>query len=340
MERSLGNIRAVKEADIRPKELFDRYLELVAKDGSVLLADRDSFIETGCPGCGGKGRPSFLKQGYQYAECRECGSLFLNPRPSAARMDQFYRQADSIRFWSSEFYRVTAESRREAMFRPRAEMIADMADRFGMTREASLADVGAGYGLFLDEVRRTGRFSRLVAIEPAETLAAVCRDEGFHVIEKTAEAVSAGELAADMIAAFEVLEHVNDPLRFLSAVGRLMAPDGLAVLTTLTASGFDIRVLWDAAKAIHPPHHINLMSTTGLERLVDRADLEMVELTTPGRLDVDIVMNTLAERPDLPVDRFVAGLLAAPAAARAEFQAFLAANRLSSHVRIVVRKRR
>jgi len=339
MERSLGNICAMKEADIRPRDLFNRYLELVAKDGSALLADRDGFITIACPACGEEGSPSFLKQGFQYAECRECGSLFVNPRPTAARMDQFYKEADSVRFWSSEFYRVTAESRREAMFRPRAEMIADMADRFGMPREASLADVGAGYGLFLEEVRRTGRFSRIVAIEPADTLAAVCRDKGFEVIQKTVEAVAAGEFAADMIATFEVLEHVNDPLAFLTAVGRLMAPGGLALLTTVTASGFDIQVLWDAAKAIHPPHHINLMTTKGLERLVDRAGLELDELTTPGRLDVDIVINTLAERPDLPVDRFVAGLLAAPAAARAQFQTFLAANRLSSHVRIVVRKK-
>jgi 2-polyprenyl-3-methyl-5-hydroxy-6-metoxy-1,4-benzoquinol methylase len=339
MERSLGHIRAMKETDIRPKELFNRYLELAAKDGSALLADRDSFIEMACPGCGAKGVPSFVKQGYQYAECRECGSLFLDPRPSAARMAQFYEQADSVRFWSSEFYRVTAESRREVMFRPRAEMIAHMADRFGMPRAALLADVGAGYGLFLEEVRRTDRFARVVAIEPAKTLAAACRDKGFDVIEKTVEAVTAGEFAADMITSFEVLEHVNDPLAFLTAVGRLMAPGGLAVLTTLTASGFDIQVLWDAAKAIHPPHHINLMSTRGLECLVSRAELELVELTTPGRLDVDIVINTLAERPGLPVDRFVAGLLAAPAAARGEFQTFLAANRLSSHVRIVVRKK-
>lgn len=338
MERSLGNLCAMKEADIRPKELFNRYLELVAKDGSALLADRDGFITSACPGCGEAGAPSFLKQGFQYAECRECGSLFLNPRPSAARMDQFYREADSVRFWSSEFYRVTAENRREAMFRPRAEMIADLADRFGMPRAASLADVGAGYGLFLEEVRRTGRFSRVVAIEPTETLAAVCRDKGFDAIEKTVEAVAAGELAADMVTAFEVLEHVNDPLAFLTAVGRLMTPGGLAVLTTVTASGFDIRVLWDASKAVHPPHHINLMTTRGLERLVERAGLQLVELTTPGRLDVDIVANTLAERPELPVDRFVATLLATPATTRAEFQTFLASNRLSSHVCIVARR--
>ncbi len=328
----------MKEADIRPKQLFDRYLDLTERDASVLLADRASFVAVACPACGGEGLASFIKHGYQYAECRACGSLFLNPRPTAARMDRFYVEAESVRFWSSEFYRVTAESRRAAIFRPRAKMIVEMADRFGLPRGACLVDVGAGYGLFLEEAHAIGRFGKAVALEPAESLAVVCREKGFDVMPKMAEAVAPGELAADMVTAFEVLEHVHDPVTFLAAIARLTAPRGVAVLTTLTASGFDVQVLWDAAKSIHPPHHINLMTTQGLERLVARAGLELVELTTPGRLDVDIVINTLADRPDLPIGRFVSRLLAAPPPTLAEFQSFLAANRLSSHVCIVVRR--
>jgi 2-polyprenyl-3-methyl-5-hydroxy-6-metoxy-1,4-benzoquinol methylase len=328
----------MKEADIRPQQLFNRYLELAERDAVALLADRADFIAVPCPACAGEGAASFTKHGYEYAACRACGSLFLSPRPRAERMQRFYAEAESVRFWSSEFYRVTAESRREAIFRPRARMVAETADRFDVPPRARLADVGAGYGLFLEEARAIGRFADIVAVEPAAALAAVCRDKGFRVIGKTAEAVASGEVAADVVTAFEVLEHVHEPVTFLSAVGCLLAPGGIAVLTTLTASGFDIQVLWDAAKCVYAPHHINLMTTGGLERLVARAGLELIELTTPGRLDVDIVANTLAERPELPVGRFVSGLLAAPAATRSEFQKFLASNRLSSHVCIVVRR--
>jgi 2-polyprenyl-3-methyl-5-hydroxy-6-metoxy-1,4-benzoquinol methylase len=338
VERALGDRGTMKEADIRPRQLFNRYLELVEHDAGVLLADRADFVAVACPACDGEGAESFVKHGYQYAECRACGSLFLNPRPTGERMHRFYAEAESVRFWSSEFYRATAESRREAIFRPRARMIAETADRFGVPPRARLADVGAGYGLFLEEASAIGRFADPLAIEPAESLAAVCRDKGFQVIGKTAEAVAAGEVAADVVTAFEVIEHVNEPLTFLAAVARLTAPRGIAVLTTLTASGFDIQVLWDAAKCVHPPHHINLMTTQGLTRLVGRAGLELIELTTPGRLDVDIVANTLDERPDLPVGRFVSGLLASPSSTRSEFQNFLASNRLSSHVCIVVRR--
>ena len=334
----MGDQGTMKEADIRPKALFDQYLALVAADARALLADQASFVPVPCPACGGTGASSFVKQGYRYACCETCGSLFLSPRPTAARMARFYDEAESVKFWSTDFYRQTADSRREAMFRPRARMAAEMADRFALPAAARLVDVGAGYGLFLEEARATGRFVRPVAVEPAEPLAAVCRDKGFQVVEKSAEEVGDGEVAADLATAFEVLEHVNEPLAFLSAIGRLLAPGGLAILTTLTASGFDIQVLWDRAKGVYAPHHVNLMTVAGLERLIARAGLDLVELVTPGKLDVDIVANTVQELPDFPLDRFTRGLLAAPAESRAAFQAFLAANRFSSHVRFIVRR--
>lgn len=330
----------MKETDIRPKQLFDRYLQLAAEDAARLAEDAAGFVAVPCPACGGEGADSFVKASYRYCECRQCGSLFLNPRPTPERMERFYAEAESVRFWSTDFYRQTAEARRVSMFRPRAEMAAEMAERLGLGANARLADVGAGYGLFLEEAAQLGRFGTLTAVEPAAELAAVCRDKGFTVVEKTAEAVADGEVAADLATAFEVLEHVNEPLGFLRAVGTLLAPGGVAILTTLTASGFDIQVLWDAAKGVYAPHHINLMSVDGIEALVRRAGLELVELATPGRLDVDIVANTLAERSDVTPGRFVTNLLAASAETRAAFQSFLAANRLSSHVRFVVRRPR
>ena len=41
-----------------------------------------------------------------------------------------------------------------------------------------------------------------------------------------------GEGAFDLVTAVEVLEHVESPIGFLRNVGRLLKPDGLAVLTT------------------------------------------------------------------------------------------------------------
>jgi SAM-dependent methyltransferase len=330
----------VKEADIRPARVFDEYLRLLEEDTRALCAEHASFERVPCPGCGKlERRDAFVKTGFAYVECPECATLWASPRPSAARLDEFYRTSRSVQYWHTAFYRETAEARREHMFRPRAVALAEIMDAHGVAPGGTFADIGAGYGIFLEEVRRLARFRDVIGIEPNPAMAGVCRERGFAVVEKPLESVVASDLTPDVATAFEVLEHVFDPLRFLTSAARMLAPRGWLVLTTLTVSGFDIQVLWERSTAVTPPQHLNLMSVDGMRLLVERAGFEVVDLSTPGRLDVDIVANALARDPALPLPRFVRTLLAASdAGVREGLQAFLRASRLSSHVRVVARK--
>jgi 2-polyprenyl-3-methyl-5-hydroxy-6-metoxy-1,4-benzoquinol methylase len=330
----------VKEAQIRPQALFDRYLELSRQDIERLFRDTSGFVQVVCPACGAaEQRPGLQKYGFSYVSCGACASLYVSPRPTVEQLHRFYQEGEAVKFWSSAFYRETEEARREKLFRPRAQLAAELADRYGMSPKASLVDVGAGYGLFLEEVLRVGRFGMVIGIEPNPDLGAVCRKRGFRVVAKPVEHVDESEVRGDIATAFEVLEHVFDPLRFLTAMRGLVRPNGLIVFTTLTVSGFDIQVLWERSKSVYPPHHINLISVEGMDALVRRAGLSLVELSTPGLLDVDIVANMALENPDLSLPRFVTYLLGSrDQRCRDEFQSFLSGNRLSSHIRVVARR--
>jgi len=330
----------MKEADIRPRDLFDTYLRLLEEDVETFFGDHRGFEAVACPGCGTwNGREAFVKSGFIYVECRECATLWASPRPPAARLADFYRSAKSVDYWCTAFYRETAEARRQHIFRPRAALLADLIARADGLGGGAIADVGAGYGIFLDEVLRLGQFRDVVGIEPNPALAQVCRERGFRVVEMSLEDVKPGELCLDVVTAFEVLEHVYDPCRFLSAISNLLAPRGCLVLTTLVASGFDIQTLWERSNAVTPPQHLNLMSIEGMRLLMERVGLEIVELSTPGRLDVDIVENAFRRDPGLPLPRFLKYLFASRGAeARTQFQTFLQGALLSSHVRVVARR--
>lgn len=84
-----------------------------------------------------------------------------------------------------------------------------------------------------------------------------------------------------------------------------------------------------------PPHHIKFFSVSGFEKLFERSGLVDVSVTTPGKLDVEIVQNTSRLNPDLlHGQRFIQHLIGNDSNASA-FQNFLADNRLSSHAWVI-----
>ena len=330
----------MKESDIRPQDLFNKYLELSRQDINTFFSDKSGFMSSDCPACGSNSStPAFVKLGFSYVTCVTCESLYLSPRPTPEMMDDYYDRSAAVKFWGTDFYRQTAGARRAAMFRPRAELVSSLSVEYGLGNSFTFADVGAGYGLFLEEVRDLGVAGSITAIEPAPNLATICRDRGFAVIEAPLERISPGEAEVSCATAFEVLEHVSSPRDFMAGFKNILEPGGIGLITTLTCSGFDIRALNEHAKAVYPPYHINLISVEGMRRLIDRAELELIKLETPGKLDVDIVRNSLLNDAKIDVGSFERWIaLEASESQRNAFQSFLAENLMSSHIRIIIRR--
>lgn len=327
----------MKEHEIRPEALLNRYLELSAQDADRCFADAPRS-PLPCVACGGtQCTHQFNKHGFGYVRCADCGSLFQSPRPPLESFEAFYRQSASSVYWAEVFFPAVAEIRREKIFRPRAERLAALCVQRGVTIE-NLIDVGAGFGIFLDEWRRRAPQTKALAVEPSASLAQECRSKGIEVIEDIVENVAGHDQSADLVTCFEVLEHVHDPLDFVRVLARLARPGGHVFLSTLGIDGFDLQTLWEQSSQISPPHHINFLSVRGFERLFRRAGLVDVSVSTPGQLDVDIVRNAVKRAPALlEGQRFLQSLLADDEKA-AEFQCFLTEQRMSSHVWVIGRK--
>jgi len=230
-----------------------------------------------------------------------------------------------------------AEVRREKIFRPRVDRLRDLCSAKSIVVE-QLIDVGAGYGIFLDEWRKANSATQLLAVEPSSLLAVECRDKGFEVVEEIAENVSGYDNYAYLVVCFEVLEHVYDPLTFVQTLTKLVKPGGYVFVSTLCVEGFDIQTLWDKSKSIFPPHHINFLSVAGFECLFARAGLDDVDVSTPGQLDVDIVRNEIKGEPELLNGQRFLQRITADDNMAANFQDFLAASRLSSHAWVIGKK--
>ena len=331
----------MKESDIRPQDLFNRYLELSRQYIDRFFTDKSQFVEVSCPACDSQHCDFGLEKfGFKYMTCLDCGSLYLSPRPTSTIIDAYYRESEAVKFWGTHFFKETAEARRKKIFKPRAQTVSKwMAKNKMSNQDSTFVDIGSGYGIFLEEIAKLGLFEKICGIEPAPNLASICRNKGFEVIEKKAEEVKKGEIQASFTTAFEVLEHLFDPAQFLHAVGRILKNNGIFLFTTLVVSGFDIHVLWEHSKSIYPPHHINLLSFEGIKQLVERCGFKIMELNTPGKLDLDILINILKENPEIKVPRFVSYLINKRGeVTHRAFQFFLQEHNLSSHVRGIVKK--
>jgi len=332
----------MRESDIRPADILETYLKLSAEDARDMLAQGSALQHRQCPGCGASDHiEEFDKSGFTYVRCQRCKSLFANPAPSSAALRDLYRSSPSAAYWANTFFPSVAEARRELIFAPRAKEIRNLAEALKIDMSC-VVDVGAGAGLFLQELSKLSENSSLCAVEPGSDLAAECRRLGFKTFEGFSEqAVLDDEWkgCATLVTSFEVIEHVVHPEDLIADMKNFAGPNGTIFLTGLCADGYDIQALRENSHAVSPPHHLTFLSRQGVASLLERCGLEEIHFSTPGKLDVDIVSNSMDELPDQNVSPFVKWMATeANDQVRTDFQSFLVTNNMSSHMWFAARR--
>ncbi len=325
----------MKEEDIRKRGIFNKYLKLVEKDVKGSFSFR-SFRKIACPACGKKAfENEFTKNGFKYVSCKDCSTLYVNPRPPFKILERFYSRSPSTAFWVNKFFKPVADARREKIFIPRAEYIAGI---LKPKKRYLIGDIGAGFGLFLEELRKILPGSDYVAIEPSGEMVDICRKKGLQTRHSCLESISSMDGKFDLLTAFELIEHLCDPAIFLDKAYSLLRPGGYFYLTTLNGKGFDVQLLWERSKSITPPHHLNFFNPKSMCRLLEGIGFKIVEVSTPGKLDWDIVEGMI-KKEGVVLDRFW-NVLAHESGSKckAELQSWISRNNLSSHMRILVKR--
>ena len=289
----------MKEEEIRPAAVFEKLLRLAREDIGTYF-EGVPRTSCACPACGQPGELAFTKNGFSYDECAHCLTLFANPRPESAAFERYYRESQSSRFWATTFYKTTEAARREKLWRPKALQVQEILTRWLPDVDPLVLDVGAGYGVFAEELGALGH--RVTVIEPAPHLAEVCRAKGLSVLQNFLEEVSPSDLpdGPKVFTSFELLEHLHDPVAFVRQLRELMETGDFFIFTTLSGTGLDIRELWDRSKSVSPPHHLNFFNPESAQMLLEKAGLTCLSTATPGVLDIDI----LHKQVDDVTDRF------------------------------------
>lgn len=328
------------DAMIRPDHLKKGQMEAFLEDIAQLLTHKGEFVTVPCPACGSKNfHPAFDKYGLRFVECDVCETVFINPRPTPEILENYYANSKNYWYWNNFIFPASEDVRCEKIFRPRVEKILEICRKYGIGT-GTLLEVGAGFGTFCEELKKTGTFRKIIAVEPTPGLAETCRKKDLNVIELPVEKIRMGENSVDVIVSFEVIEHLFNPGGFIRSCGSILSPGGLLVLSCPNVKGFDMMVLRGLSESFDA-EHLNYFTPESLSGLLTACGFVVLETSTPGKLDADMVRKKIVSGEfDISGQPFLKRLLltdwerTGPA-----FQIFLADNGLSSHLWIVGRKK-
>jgi hypothetical protein len=332
--------RDVLENEVKPHALSEEYRRLLAEDVCERLVDGGTLVSRNCPGCGQtKGTEAFTRSQLPYLYCDTCRSIYLSPCPAESDLADFYRNARSSCFWREKLLPATREVRRVKLFQPRVQWLLDVVDEYCPTARRAVA-VGYHNELLIEELCRIeGLPIHIVVTNPvADIEFADTTLPRMEVRPKPIDELDELE-ETDLFLAFDVLDRCSDPDKLIETAAVKLSRGGLLLGTTTLGSGFDIQILWDKAESVYLPDRLNLFSCEGLTLLFERHGFEVLEFSTPGMFDAEVVRDAVAAYPDAEWPRFIRYLVESRGDSILEsLQEFLQRNRLSSFSRFVVRK--
>jgi 2-polyprenyl-3-methyl-5-hydroxy-6-metoxy-1,4-benzoquinol methylase len=259
-----------------------------------------------CPVCGSKERRCvytdlsdrvfFCAPGlWTLYQCRDCGSAYLDPRPTQATIGRAYTKyfthetgarADfaSLKL-SGKIRRTLANGYRNwrfgssyqpqsflgviaAMILPRYRLAIDAQMRH-LPREArgrSLLDFGCGNGAFVAIAKDAGWNAVGMEIDPAAVR--VAKNKGLEVVQGGIEAMATLDRKFDVITMSHVIEHVHDPARLLRLCYRCLKPGGFVWIETPNYNSQGHGIYGRNWRGLESPRHLVLFTCHSLLRLL------------------------------------------------------------------------
>jgi 2-polyprenyl-3-methyl-5-hydroxy-6-metoxy-1,4-benzoquinol methylase len=219
---------------------------------------------TPCPACGNRlFKKRFTKKARDFWQCQTCRLEKIYPLPSLDELRIYYDESYSGGMYKTftdadQMKRMTAEHRFKSM-----KGQSPLSDRW--------LDVGCSNGAFVKVARSHGINAE--GIDLSAVAVEKGRAEGLPLYCSTIEMFNPGYLY-NTIVAFDVLEHVLDPLNFLLAVRRLLEPGGTLVITVPNLNSLIRKIMEQRWYFYIPEEHLHYFHPDAIALLLSRAGYE------------------------------------------------------------------
>lgn len=208
------------------------------------------------------------------SKCARCSLQFAHPRPTKDDIIDFYASQEEPNDWELEHY-LNSQPDRLTGFSKLAEAISALP---GKPRR--LLEVGCAGGWFLDAARARGWEVQGVEASPKFQKFATT-ELGLPVVLGTLDDLKKDLRGSfDVIAMFDVLEHLQDPVADLQKMREYLAPNGHIVIATCDIGSFCARLYGIKWRQVVVSHTV-YWTKKSMKMALSAAGLRLVQFSEP-----------------------------------------------------------
>ncbi|MCA9320316.1 MAG: class I SAM-dependent methyltransferase [Planctomycetes bacterium] len=238
------------------------------------------LVEVACYLCGSRDGKTILDDPpFRVVRCGSCSFAYVTPRVPDSHLHLIYQTQYFKSHNAGDFGYSDYTKDREGYlktFRRKAKMVS----RFKSS--GRVLEVGSAAGFFLHAMKESG-----FEVEGVEVSKYVCE---FAANELGIDSVFNGRLedaplegkTFDVVAMWDVIEHLADPIAELKRIRGFMKPDGILVMQTQNVDAFFAKLLGSKWQHFKQLEHVYHFSPTTLRQALDRAGYETVSVTNRG----------------------------------------------------------
>lgn len=237
------------------------------------------MIKISCPLCQRKDHKRlYQKDGFWIVECRECGLVFVNPRLTLSEIrhhyDKSYYQSkdpnDRTRYFDYNYRYLKSHEKKR--FKDVFDNLAKFLDKKGR-----LLDIGAATGFLVSEANKNGWQAE--GVEISKWAASWARNN-LKVKMHTGDVFAAKfkSESFEAVTMLDILEHLEDPIKELKEVHRILKKGGILYIETINFDHFITKhLVGKNYKHIVPAFHLIYFGRKQLREFLKKAGFKIVK---------------------------------------------------------------
>ena len=187
------------------------------------------------------------KEAFTIVRCRNCGLVFVNPRPNEQEIKNYYPES----YQPYHPLRGISGVLRTVLLHREVRKL-----RKYLKPDARILEVGSGSGQDLAFIRDSG-WQRVVGTDVSENSAREAKKEfGIEVLVGTLESLKFPDNSFDHIRMKYVISHVHSPKKLLEEVRRILKPGGSLVIWIPNFDSLDRTIFGRYWEGQEPPRHL------------------------------------------------------------------------------------